>query len=367
MKFGDETTLAQEIRRLKMHLPDVYRTYFSRIYRDDARFGDWRLPLWYAAAGIKLIMEHPKEFENTPALAAELIVSHDLGMHGNPMFFVEPDIFRACQQTTVPGDLNIAELQLPFESFSFIFPKGVITRYGEDVQFVTLGRIPKGLVSLAKDRNKVFELLNEETTMVFSAFFPKKLSQLSILITGDLLGEILSDKDTPVGYADQKTMDTLRVGREITQGRTAVGEDRQFALEVVPLCINLILAMEARPDVVERERKVKSLRHDRTTELWQPNVIGKRYRIERKAEDPEHGTHLSPRTHWRRGHWRRQGIGPRLHTCATPDCGHELKAHCDINESFCLTVNCPCSKYTKPEKRFSEYKTRWIEPILVCA
>ena len=43
-------------------------------------------------------------------------------------------------------------------------------------------------------------------------------------------------------------------------------------------------------------------------EFWTPNIIGRTYRL---AGHPGEGGGVSPRMHWRRGHWRAQAWGER--------------------------------------------------------
>ena len=70
---------------------------------------------------------------------------------------------------------------------------------------------------------------------------------------------------------------------------------------------NLFLALEVRPELVERNgQKVRTIKNGPTREEWTPNWIGRTYRVQRADGD---GTHASPRMHWRRGHYRRQPCG----------------------------------------------------------
>jgi len=72
--------------------------------------------------------------------------------------------------------------------------------------------------------------------------------------------------------------------------------------------------MLRRPDLVERGRILKATpARDGAPprEFWDPNVIGKNYRI-RRIDVPQGGTsHMSPRGHWVRRYYRDQPHGPQ--------------------------------------------------------
>jgi hypothetical protein len=258
VKFGNgETTLASEIQRAKINTPDLYKRYFSRIYRDDHRFGDWRLPLWYDIAGVKLLFDHFDEVKTNPVDTSELIISWMKGTNQAPMFFVTKELFNACLNTQVPEDLNVADLKLPFEAFTFVLPRNSLFRGNEEAQFITVGRIKKGKTTIYKGEEVLTSIQSEQTSMAFSTFFPEAMGQLSILSTGDDLGKILKEKE--VTYADDETRYALNISRNPSDPRRRIVKsiDKDFVSKMVPLAMSLILAMEARPELVVSHRYIR--------------------------------------------------------------------------------------------------------------
>jgi hypothetical protein len=61
---------------------------------------------------------------------------------------------------------------------------------------------------------------------------------------------------------------------------------------------------KSQPLIAEDEPRTKS-----GACFWTPNWIGKDYQIKTERGSSKGGTHSSPRTHWRRGHFREQPIG----------------------------------------------------------
>ena len=139
-------------------------------------------------------------------------------------------------------------------------------------------------------------------------------------------------------------------------------EDAEFILLMLRLAVSLVLAMQSRPELVSKERYLRAGSRSQATSagyspgVWQPNVVGARYKI---ISETGTGTHASPRSHWRRGHFRRQRVGSAL--CSTMGCRHSAQVH--IAGALCQLPDCGCQKYTPSWT----YKTIWIDPVLVNA
>lgn len=88
-------------------------------------------------------------------------------------------------------------------------------------------------------------------------------------------------------------------------------KDSQFIYQCSDSAIRLLLAMQARPDLVESGSMVKPSRMKKghyRPEIWQPNFIGRKYVTKREHQG---GTHASPKLHWRSGHFRNQPYGKK--------------------------------------------------------
>ncbi len=82
--------------------------------------------------------------------------------------------------------------------------------------------------------------------------------------------------------------------------------ERKLGGMIAGLVFNLVLAMAARPELLT-QGSFSGKRSKRGSEFWQPNIIGKNYRV--SGSDGKGVTGLPHRMHWRRGHWRNQGYG----------------------------------------------------------
>lgn len=129
---------------------------------------------------------------------------------------------------------------------------------------------------------------------------------------------------------------------DVNNGDTLNAEDSMFCNKIISLVLNLLLLLEnpQNPlfsDVLPSEVATDLTRakgFSKKSEVSPPKYprwIGKNYRIKRERSRASEtcGTHSSPRTHWRRGHWR----------CIEPGDG----------------------------KKWKKSKRLWIEPVLINA
>ncbi len=84
--------------------------------------------------------------------------------------------------------------------------------------------------------------------------------------------------------------------------------DNEFVERVRNLVVNILLYLEYYPNTsTEISETEISTKAQGFTNITNPNIrharwLGKGYQT--KSENTKTGTHLSPHTHWRRGHWR---------------------------------------------------------------
>lgn len=216
--------------------------------------------------------------------------------------FVAPDLLAAVAETDPPADLLWQEIALPFEAGALVLPRGALRHPdGATCEAIGWARIRAGeMLQFGKEWQPV--KLQEDVFVVFTG------------LTGDegfpLLDSVLNASTSP------RVGDIHTPGVYMTPTREGVYElplapsESQFLAQCRALIFGLLLAMEARPALLARGRKVGSHKKSRR-EMWEPNIVGRDYRIVRERIQST-GTHAGPRMHWRRGFWRRQKHGPHL-------------------------------------------------------
>jgi hypothetical protein len=87
-------------------------------------------------------------------------------------------------------------------------------------------------------------------------------------------------------------------------------EDARMSQTLMSLALRVALVMSARPELVEAGVQTgKQTKRATGLTYWTPTIVGRAYRARIETGEP-HGTHASPRLHWRRGHYAAQPYGP---------------------------------------------------------
>lgn len=385
MLLKNECTLGSQIAIIKRDSPDIYKTFFNRIYADDQKFYDWRLPLYYNACTYKFFLERAHRrrreqrinprlpnlidkihasnaLENTelPAnFCLDAQLASKMAEYNNPIFFVESEMLDACMRTKPLREITVEELKLPFEGMSFILPHGKFFKSNKgrtgEVSFISISRNIPGTENINIPGAQV-EIETQDHALIVSTMFIDTLESVTLRITNDGLCNIW-ETDFDMSWTEITGNED---GKQYFNSEFTADED-DFVKNMVAVCINLVMAMEACPELLVTERKVKHIRRDRSYEIWTPNTVGLKYRHKVIDGSVEKGSHASPRSHWRQGHWRRQGIGKINTRCI---CGDVANLH-HPEEGFCQQLNCDCRQFNLSGRKFLTYDTKWIKPIFI--
>lgn len=231
-------------------------------------------------------------------------VSNMAEQYDMPIYAVGPEILAMAAMTTPPSAMRVSELQLPFPSVTFLLPEGAFPTPFDDIRAVSIC----ATMSDGKDD-----------------FRPPEPGQLyNVFICG--LSREMADNES-VGYCPRNWYTILR--SDFTMGESKdmdsvidttsdvirLTEAKQVSPRLIDLVVNLICIMNTEPNLVEDERllrKSKGSGKKQKPELWQRRWVEMPTRKESLDTCPKTGSHASPRTHWRRGHWRRLGEGKMI-------------------------------------------------------
>lgn len=103
---------------------------------------------------------------------------------------------------------------------------------------------------------------------------------------------------------------------ELIDGDKQIGLDKinpkeyKFLKDITNIALQVILSLEYRKDLIEPENNndIPRNKYDKSPEYRKPRILGSTYRI---LTESKGGTHQSPISHWRIGHWRRVAVGKR--------------------------------------------------------
>lgn len=248
-----------------------------------------------------------------------------------PTYFVRSEFAQAVAQTEPPEDFKFSEIQWPLPAMLFVLPTDFVLNYfGFMCPFISVTRLSAGIYP-----NKLKNLPPCELPVKGVNGFDNKVDRITIVYpvysatvavpvdyTGSYPLTMNVNKMANAPFQDATYMEEARARERLTdfvlprhdKGLPAEGEEEKtFNAKVQAFAVKIMLVLNAAHNVtkiggVARPEKTKKGR--RVDELWHPNLIGWDYRARRiDPAQGAHGTHASPRMHWRRGHMRNQPYG----------------------------------------------------------
>jgi len=248
-----------------------------------------------------------------------------------PTYFVRSEFAQAVAQTEPPNDFKLGEIHWPLPAMLFVLPTEFVLRYfGFMCPFLSVtrsdkGRYPAVLKNLPKCETPLNEInMIDNEVDRFNVVYPVySKNQVPIDYTGSYPLSMNVNEMDAAPYQDATFMEESRMPflfdniAKHASDLPAEGEpERLFNSKVQAFAVKLMLVLNAAHDVVklgtiQRPQKIKR-GNIILDELWNPNLVGWDYRAQRVGPTSgEHGTHASPRMHWRRGHMRNQPYGPK--------------------------------------------------------
>jgi hypothetical protein len=271
-------------------------------YDDPAAIGRHLASTLCNVLGVKRIRECDEE---SVARYQIRFVADELAKAKMPVYFIGEQLFDALLETDLPDDMKLGDIKWSAPAMMLMIPLGKLKtdHFSYTSIFVT-----------KHDSSYTSPFTNEQ--IVPDEPFYRVLT----------IAPSWNSKDETPQYAFVQAAGTPnQVINEVLDSRlaldtsSAVGRyESKYSADAVSnliftVAIKILLLMQARPDLVEREPRLLrplKVKHGRTRDaLWDPNFLGRNYRYKRHPENA--GTGTSPRTHFRRGHyrWQRHGKG----------------------------------------------------------
>src|SRR6266542_3581367 len=273
----------------KVKKPDLWKKCCPRVYQGA---GGYESAPYVALTPASSITWMDARLPSRPVAAESLaIIASRAFNDGLPTFFVSKDLLSEVSND-LPPNARWTDAKLPFEAGLLYLPVRALTDpEGKPVNVLAWARQRKGeqimvgsrtRVICAEDAFIVCGICDSWTERLYSRTI--KASQTPYIV-GPTVGEVRGVFDVPI-----------------------TSDDATFLSQITSLCFALLLIQRARPDfVTEGHRKTGARTEKVNGDVWTPNFIGRTNRIRR---EPQGGTHASPRSKRRRGHWTHQPIGP---------------------------------------------------------
>lgn len=292
--------ISKAASEMQARYPKEWDIVYPRVYKD---VGDYHSPRELATDLLGALLISLERVDGNlkmlglpdqqALIAATLLTSLKV-----PTFFVARNLLEAIAQTRPSEPIAWKEMHLPFEAAAFIFPRGVLkhTRDGE-CGFLWYARLRSGTIYRHPFFTK-WTLEVEEDKLFFRAGLDQSLDSLMHGFT--------ESRAPTIRAVDLGGRDTIYRG--LTTERLNLG-DQSLLQSAISLTVGVLLVMLGRPQMVAHG-SFTGKRAKSGAEFWAPNIVGKTYRVE--SDLPHRDGHgVSPRMHWRRGHWRAQSYGER--------------------------------------------------------
>ena len=281
--------------------PELLKLFYPRIYEN---LGPYHSPKTLSTMLASALWDIRRSgVENCPVAITLLSTSLQYFVDKKvPTLFIAPQLLEAVKRTDFAQDIDWTEMKLPYEHGVLMLPRNSLVHPSDgEVSFIIWSRIRPEIVRCPSlgipdisARDLAFAMLafcHLSGTWYDSTFNADhgKTFQLRNLFYRNA-GEL-----TP-GYESDHPCDS---NLDLT--------DTEFLEEVGVVALGTLLAISARPQLLEPAKRLKVVKaREGTKEFWTPNVVGRAYRERRESLG---GTHASPRMHWRRGHFRQQHFG----------------------------------------------------------
>jgi hypothetical protein len=298
------------VRSLWDEVPTLMRALLQRTYRTPAGFPSVESLLEHFALGTAAVFnDQPAVGRSDPVAHRAAIAAEQFAACGAPLYCVGADLVHALQQTDPPSDLDLDEgIKMPWPGFALALPfdaplmspdgplRGVlIAEHQVDVPVPGLG--PHDLRMVPEPGVTGFLVCcawnTRVSTPLYSVAVPMRGTMSSVL-------RFIADDDGTV------------IGQDGRGGALPLTDpDRVFLDELVRFCVSVVMTFNFTPEFVEGDlgspTKIRDAKGKVIDRIYPPRWLGRTY--VKQTSRVETGSHASPSTHWRRGHWRRVPVG----------------------------------------------------------
>lgn len=294
---------------LERDYPSIFKIFYPRRF---AAPGSHYSPRHLAGnyTGLVASLSEPDLVEKIRAdwtLNCTLIVVARLGAIGMPTYWVTREFLEAMLEATPPSDMKISDLLWPLDGLNIILPRDcLLDPSGSPLQFISAARAFKGMET-GKAKGEGLDLVCELDGLAFCAH-----TAAGCFYAQSAPGY---DRVTDMSSYDIKYGQSLETMTDKESKPVTKTDDNAFVGKMTGLLANILMYMMAAKDSdgsfvachdAPLERRAKPAKG--IDELWGPAWIGRDYRHPRMSQGLG-GTHASPRTHWRKSHYRQQVYG----------------------------------------------------------
>lgn len=291
-------------RRLLEIAPEIWPLVYTRHYNSPPGYASNQLPATIFGVGL-CYAKHPEILGGKDMTSGNVMLAAALSQQYDfPTYYVSREMALAVLATDPPAG-TWDDVPFPFPSITFMLPDGILSDR-------ELGTIRCLTVSRADVGRYVFRGLGipggmnvrDYARIVITTGFPCAPRQ-EMMIEGSVF-----PTTEPLRVSEDFFSRPMMLPDGYVEGEFS--KDPSFASDCTALASRLLLAMDAEPGLIERGPRTGKRLGKGGVDIWQPNWIGRTYRIPRAGTASPDGGGWHVRLHWRRGHFRLQRVGVDL-------------------------------------------------------
>lgn len=281
----------KHLQSLVVTYPESWKLFPSKIFKDVDNYYNYRFAYaeYHIALELYWLYCDGKLSSHKVAPAIEALIPYAVSMSNDfPILFLDAKLLQAVLMSDIKSEVDWQSMRMPFSSFCIMLPKNGLKMGGKDIAMIQVAKVLmsdwqspylEGIKSSVKDIQPMFRM---------KAYYSNGMAVESLFTN-----PYNPSKDYP------------KIGSDFN------GSDKDL-LKLLPHTVfNILYAMAAKPELIESGRKIGQHRKSHS-ELWTPNIIGRKYTVKRPEGYESIGTGASKRLHWRRGHFRHQPYGKAL-------------------------------------------------------
>jgi len=296
--------------KLSKHMPTALAAFGPRRYVPPNGYTN---PRYYAAMQCAINQARKEGFKDK-AMVNYAAVGYRLAEFGVPTYFVKHGFAAAILATDPPHGMTVADVVWPMPAILFVLPDSLACAFfGRPVPFIALSMLQQGdqrpPTCLAAERLPTLMVKGDGAVLHGVQIFNGGPVDYTMACSRPrLLTELCKDDKIHIPAEEG----SLLAEANKPENQIPRDEDVGTINRMTTLAFGLVLAMMARPELADPDQGVErsaKVRNGVTVQdaLWHPNFVGRNYKVHRS--EPQGGSHLSPKMHWRRGHYRHQHHG----------------------------------------------------------
>ncbi len=280
--------------KLKECVPDLWNSCYTKHIDTPGNYRGFKA---VATTFCAAVVETRINLQNKKLVSNGLLIDQELKKHDYPTYFVSEPLLQGMLRTHPPSG-TWESIRFPFPALLFMIPRGLLKEpNGPSIYALGACHFPP-----FKDSEGIPDWMRDAGGHAYERACVFWLAEPAGVTLHDCTFPMSQPLEPDAKWIDEAT--EAQVARGNVPDVIVTGD---FASRMAGVVANLILVMQARPELVENGGKIGKQLPKTKTDIYRPTFIGKKYQtaIDERADAKGHFTELR----WRCGHMKQQRFG----------------------------------------------------------